>query len=88
MDKFVIPAKTKKKLEEKTIQFLKIIEKHNLCFKWSKFDFNIEKIHILEIVVGREKVQMENNKFKAVKKWKTPTKIKKVESFLDFAKFY
>ena len=31
---------------------------------------------------------MENNKVKAVKKWKTPTKIKEVESFLGFANFY
>jgi len=43
MDDFVIPAKTEKKLEEKIIQFLKTVEKHNLCFKWSKCDFNIEK---------------------------------------------
>jgi len=33
MDNFVIPAKTKKELEERTIRFLKITEKHNLCFK-------------------------------------------------------
>jgi len=31
---------------------------------------------------------MENNKIKVVKEWKTPTKIKKVESFLEFANFY
>jgi len=31
---------------------------------------------------------MENNKVKAVKKWKTLTKIKEVESFLEFANFY
>jgi len=31
---------------------------------------------------------METNKVKAVKEWKTPTKIKKVESFLGFANFY
>ena len=30
---FVISAKTKKKLKEKTIQFLKVIEKYNLYFK-------------------------------------------------------
>ena len=29
---FVIQAKTKKKLEERIIQFLKIVEKHNLCW--------------------------------------------------------
>jgi len=33
MDDFVILAKTKKELEERTIQFLKIAEKYNLYFK-------------------------------------------------------
>ena len=33
MDDFVIPARTIEELEEKTIWFLKIAEKHNLCFK-------------------------------------------------------
>jgi len=33
MDDFVISAKTKKKLEEKTICFLKIAEKYNIYFK-------------------------------------------------------
>jgi len=31
---------------------------------------------------------MEQDKVKAVKEWKTPTKIKEVESFLGFANFY
>jgi len=31
---------------------------------------------------------MENNKVKAVKEWKNPTKIKEVESFLRFINFY
>jgi len=31
---------------------------------------------------------MESNKVKAVKEWKTPTKIKEVESFLGFINFY
>jgi len=33
IDNFVILAITKKKLEERTIYFLKIAEKYNLCFK-------------------------------------------------------
>jgi len=48
----------------------------------------MEKIPILEVVVGQGEVQMENDKIKAIKKWKTSTKIKKVESFLVFANFY
>ena len=33
MDDFIIPAKIMEELEERTIRFLKIAEKHNLCFK-------------------------------------------------------
>jgi len=31
---------------------------------------------------------MEQEKIKAIKEWKTPTKIKDIESFLGFANFY
>jgi len=49
MDDFIILAKTEKELEERTIRFLKIAEKHNLCFKWSKCDFNATEIPILGV---------------------------------------
>jgi len=58
MDDFIIPAKTMKELEERTIRFLKIVEKHNLCFKWSKCDFNMEEIPIPGVIVGRGQVKM------------------------------
>ena len=88
MDDFVIPAKTKEELEEWTIRFLKIVEKHNLCFKRSKCNFDMEEIPILGVVVGKRQVKMEQEKIKAIKEWKTPTKVKDVESFLGFTNFY
>jgi len=88
MDDFVIPAKTMEELEERTIRFLKIAEKHNLCFKRSKCDFNMEEIPILGVIVGKGQVKIEQEKIKAVKEWKTPTKVKNVESFLGFTNFY
>ena len=48
----------------------------------------MEEIPILGMVVGKEQVKMEQEKIKAVKEWKTPTKVKDVESFLGFANFY
>jgi len=48
----------------------------------------MEEIPILGVIVGKRQVQMETDKVKAVKEWKTPTKIKEVESFLGFANFY
>ena len=88
IDDFVILARTMEELEERTIRFLKIVEKHNLCFKQSKCNFNIEEIPILGVVVDKGQVKMEQEKIKAVKEWKTPMKIKDIESFLGFANFY
>ena len=88
MDNFIIPAKTMEELEERTIRFLKITEKHNLCFKRSKCNFNMEEIPILGVIIGKGQVKMEQEKIKAVKEWKIPTKVKDVESFLGFANFY
>ena len=88
MDDFVIPAKTMEELEERTIRFLKIAEKHNLCFKRSKCDFNMEEIPILGVIIGKGQIKIEQEKIKVVKEWKTSTKVKDVESFLGFANFY
>jgi len=56
MDNFIIPAKTKKELKEKIVQSLKIAEKHNFYFIWSKYNFNTKEISILGVVVGRGEV--------------------------------
>ena len=67
MDDFIILAKTKKELEERTILFLKVANKHNLYFKWSKCNFNTTGITIIGVVFEQGEVQMENNKVRAVK---------------------
>ena len=67
MDDFVILAKTEEELEKRTIRFLKIAEKHNLCFKQSKCNFNATEIPILGVQVGNGEVQMEEEKIKAIK---------------------
>ena len=48
----------------------------------------MEEISILGVVIGKGQIQMEQEKIKAVKEWKTPTKVKDIESFLVFANFY
>ena len=48
----------------------------------------MEEIPILGVIVVKGQVKMEQEKIKAVKEWKTSTKVKDVESFLGFANFY
>jgi len=48
----------------------------------------MEEIPILGVIVGKGQVKMEQEKIKAVKEWKTPTRLKDMESFLRFVNFY
>ena len=48
----------------------------------------MEEILVLGVIVGRRQVKMEQEKIKAVKEWKTPMKVKDMESFLEFVNFY
>src|SRR5258708_36853966 len=88
MDDFDITGSTKKEIEQHTIRFLEIADKHNLYFKRSKCEFDAQEISILGTVIGGGKAKMEEEKINAVKNWKTPTTIKQVESFLGLANFY
>ena len=88
IDDFIIPGKTEKELKERTIKFLKIADKHNLCFKQTKCEFDATEILILGVKVGNREVKMEDEKIKAILEWKEPTKLKEVESFIGFSNFY
>ena len=48
----------------------------------------MKEILILGVIVGKEQVKMKQDKIKAFKKWKIPTKVKDIESFLGFTNFY
>ena len=51
IDDFMIFTKIKKELEERIVQFLKMVEKYNLYFKQLKCNFNTEEILILEVII-------------------------------------
>jgi len=48
----------------------------------------MKEISILGVIIGKGQVKIKQEKIKAIKEWKTPTKIKNVKSFLEFANFY
>ena len=48
----------------------------------------MKKILILGVIVGKGQVKIEQEKIKAIKEQKTPTKVKDMKSFLGFANFY
>ena len=87
MDDFVIPARTMEELEERTIRFLKIAEKHNLCFKRSKCDFNMEEIPILGVIVGKGQIKNGTREDQSGKGMENTWKSKRCGEFPELCKF-
>jgi hypothetical protein len=87
MDDFAIPGKTKQELEERTIRFLNIADKHNLYFKQSKCEFDVEKISILGTVIGNGEVRMEEEKIEAIKKLESSDQRGRSREFPRICKF-
>ena len=50
--------------------------------------FDAPKMEFLGMIIGQGKVEMDNKKLEAIKKWKPPTMVKGVWSFTGFTNFY
>ena len=50
--------------------------------------FDAPKMEFLGMIIGQGKVEMDNKKLEAIKKWKPPTMVKGVRSLIGFANFY
>src|SRR5262249_2455157 len=69
-------------------QVLQKLCHHKLYLKPEKCDFELDTVHYLGMVVGHSKVQMEQEKVKAIQDWPTPQKKWDLQSFLGFVNFY
>ena len=56
--------------------------------KLSKTVFDAPKMEFLGLIIGQGKVEMDKKKLEAIEKWKPPTTVKGVRSFMGFVNFY
>ena len=73
---------------EQTRHVLLRLREHGLSLKLSKCTFDVPHIEFLGMIISQGKIEMDSVKLSAIKKWKPPTSVKGVCSFLGFANFY
>ena len=56
--------------------------------KPSKWEFHQTETEYLGFIVSQEGIKVDPIKTKAIQTWKTPTKKKEIQSFLEFCNFY
>ena len=56
--------------------------------KPEKYKWKVREVGFLEVVIGPERIKMEEEKVKEVMEWPTPKCVKDIQKFLGLANYY
>jgi hypothetical protein len=88
IDDILIYSKSRKDHEHHLWIVLGRLRTHQLYAKLSKCEFWLEKIAFLGHILTAEGIEVDPSKVEAVSKWKQPSNISEVRSFLGMAGYY
>jgi len=69
-------------------EVLRRLEENDLCVKLQKCMWKVKKVPFLGVVIGEEKVEMEEKKVEGVLKWPMPQYVQDFRKFLGLANYY
>src|ERR1700728_1667286 len=67
---------------------LEVLRTHQLYAKLSKCNFLQKEVAYLGYRINKQRILVDPAKIEAIKKWKKPTTIKEIQSFLGLAGYY
>ena len=67
---------------------LQRLREHRLYAKFNKCKFWLEEVTFLGHIVNRDGISVDPEKIKAIIKWKRPTNVMEIRSFLGLAGYY
>jgi hypothetical protein len=88
IDDILIYSKSRKEHEQHLWIVLRRLRAHQLYAKLSKCEFWLEKIAFLGHILTAEGIEVDPSKVEAVSKWKQPSNVSEVRSFLGMAGYY
>lgn len=88
VDDFLIFAKTKEELHDKTIKVLQRLKNNNLYCKLSKCAFEVEEVDFLGYLIGRDGLKISPTRIATITDWPIPNTLQQVQQFLGFTNFY
>jgi hypothetical protein len=88
IDDILVYSKNREEHEHHLRVVLGRLRAHQLYAKLSKCEFWLEKIAFLGHILTTKGIEVDPSKVEAVSKWKQPTSISKIRSFLGMAGYY
>ena len=80
--------KTKEEHRKRTRRTLRKLLKTRLRIKFSKSEFEKEKVKFLRHIIGKEDIKPDLEKVRMLRKWSRSTRIKEVQELMNFVNYY
>ena len=88
IDNMIIETENKEEYDKLVAEIIKRLEKNDLYVKPEKCKWKVRKVGFLEVVIGLDRIKMEEKKVKGVLDWPTPKCVKNMQKFLGLANYY
>ncbi|CAI7914675.1 unnamed protein product [Closterium sp. NIES-54] len=75
-------------LRENKRKVFEILRENKFYVKLSKSDFALKKVQFLRYIVSAEGIHVDPRKIEAIKKWRVPEDVKKLQQSLGFTNYY
>ena len=84
----IVGTEDEEEHDELVVEVVKRLVENDLYIKLEKCKWKVRKVGFLGVVIGPERIKMEEEKMKGVLDWPTPKCVKDVQKFLVLANYY
>ena len=88
VDDILVGMEMEEEHDEIVEEVLRRLEENDLYVKPEKCMWRVQKVRFLGVVMGKRKVEMEEDKVERVLKWPMPQCVRDVRIFLGLANYY
>ena len=88
IDDVIVKTDIKKEYDVIVKKIVKRLTKNNLYVKPEKYKWKVRKVGFLEVVIGPERIKMEEEKVKDILDWPTLKGVKDIQKILGLVNYY
>ena len=88
IDDVIVGMESDEEHDELVIEVIRRLEENDLYMKLEKCKWKVKEVRFLGVVIGLERIKMEEEKVKGVLDWLTPKCVKEMQKFLGLMNYY
>jgi len=88
IDDIIVGMEMKEGHNEIVAEIIKRLEENNLYVKLEKYKWKVREVGFLGVVIGPDRIKIEEEKVKDVLNWLTLKCVKDMQKFLGLANYY